>query len=151
LFVCHFIWFVAAFQFALIPRHRCSDCFLNCLQHNHHDHVFFSPAVFDNVAVSWTSDDAVIANVFGPSVPFFESCVADESICAAFCQPVFLFFNLFHPLFKVTVGQSDPSIPVPQELHSRERSSARTDSATSTEALAEQTTSSNKSSLFLVH
>jgi len=36
------------------------------------------------------------------------------------------------------VGQSDPSIPVPQELHSRERSSApRTDSATSTEALVE--------------
>jgi len=36
-----------------------------------------------------------------------------------------------------TVGQSDLSIPVPQELHSRERSSARTDSATSTEALVE--------------
>jgi len=35
-----------------------------------------------------------------------------------------------------TVGQSDLSNPVPQELHSRERSSApRTDSATSTEAL----------------
>jgi len=36
------------------------------------------------------------------------------------------------------VGQSDLSIPVPQEPHSRERSSApRTDSATSTEALVE--------------
>jgi len=38
----------------------------------------------------------------------------------------------------VNVGQSDPSIPVPQELHSRERSSApRTDSATSTSTLVE--------------
>jgi len=36
------------------------------------------------------------------------------------------------------VGQSDLSIPVPQELHSQERSSApRTDSTTSTEALVE--------------
>jgi len=36
------------------------------------------------------------------------------------------------------VGQSDLSIPVPQELHSQERSSSpRTDSATSTSTLAE--------------
>jgi len=37
------------------------------------------------------------------------------------------------------VGQSDLSNPVPQELHSRERSSVRTDSATATytEALVE--------------
>jgi len=36
-----------------------------------------------------------------------------------------------------TVGQSDLSNPVPQELHSRERSSPRTNSATSTEALVD--------------
>jgi len=36
------------------------------------------------------------------------------------------------------VGQSDLPIPVPQELHSRERSSSpRTDSATSTSTLVE--------------
>jgi len=62
-------------------------------------------------------------------------CQHLESLTVWLCLPIL--WSQLPVVF--TVGQSDLSIPVPQELHSRERSSLapRTDSATSTSTLAE--------------
>jgi len=71
-------------------------------------------------------------DVFIALVPFVETDLAPFVIAANLAP--FVAANLA-PF--VAVGQSDLSNPVPQELHSRERSSARTDIATSTSSLVE--------------